>query len=962
MVYKIAVTSVKKLSKGDHVILNSQHYLVDSVELESKTFSAYTVNRDNKQVDWYEELSKNRTLHVITCSEHLEPSDSAAVLQRASVELKRKTVWQGSDFFVTAVKCGRAHAVDMECVLDADVAITGCKLITPNERVKEGDHLMFDDKKNATHSVLVYKCLDHTQVTVHPPVDEGEVIDLTTIPEVFRVDYSQSLPADEVLIRGKSKQGTKLLKKSHSNGHNSFVTWTKTGKEIPLSSDFIKTKFTVERLQTTDEVKPGDHIMEYSDSKRRHFMAVDRIEKSMYTVIFCQAGGLICEQAVDFDCTELYRIVYPRDSISNHEAVERAKAQLGQWKHSPWDQMTFIMQAKSVSSECQITVTHIKRVIAKTDKVCEGDHLILKRTQNPSQMHTVQVVQWMDNMIVTVKPPLDKSNLLNLKNYEEIHKIECRHDPKRAGAFSGSSTDSLSLLDFMNNRFGLEYIHSLSQVCVGDYIIDYENYKHFIVTEVVKRSVFKVEFSGGDSATLDLNSRQLHRLVQIQKSQSAHRATALQAKLEIGQQMSIRWDQLLVSIQSKSYMKPMSKSQVTSFSQLKLGDYLVVAPRMGHSHHYIVAFIGLPDTCTAIECHQGKVLQVALSPPERDKYPKYYRLNYEPGMCISAKESVMLALSLVDKKFARKSFVHFLKTKEEGTEIESSVEVDSKTLHAKDTSFSRTEIAHFSELCIGDYLIKEQRMTMSHHYIIISISSSGNCTAVECYQGKISKVQFPLTSALQEKHSKFYRINYDQKSCISVDVSIKTALLLVDKSFVHLLKTDEEDAEIDEHSIEVAATAAHNYAIPQYIKPVNSLADIHGGDHIVYTVTKPPFHPIYCSALVLETRTEETGEIDFITLEKSGLVTKKFDFSFLSGLGKVIYQGCPLSQNNAMIRAKQASQFEKVENYHEDHNNSHHFVTRIKTGKESSLMEILRIFVKSDDQSKLDNKYRYRYH
>ena len=961
ILYKKAVKSTNELNRGDHVMLDSQHYLVDRIVDKNSTFSAYTVNMQTNRVCWHEDLPWNHTLHVITCSEHPDSIESTDAYERAGEEFKRETLWDSSDLFVTAMRCGRSHSSDLECILDHDVSVTGCSPITPEETINEGDHLLINSLKNTLHSVLVFKCLNHTQVTVCPPVDSSNVLDLTTYPEVHRVNYSSSLPAKDVLARARSKYGLKLLQQNPVSNHSLFATWAKIGKEESLPENIVKSKFTVERLLSSDHIKVGDHIVERIDSKRKHFLVCDKSREyaCTYTVVFCSPGGLVCEQSVTFDCSELYRIVYLQDSVTSSEAVERARAQVGQWKHSPWDRMMFIMQAKSVDNRCQATITHITKIIlAEEERVYEGDHLILKRGQNT--LYSTLVVEWINCKRVVVVPPVENCEEINLSNYPEVYRIE----------YSGNSSMTdikkrvLSISEIANAIFAIECISVTDQIKVGDHLVEKLEhrlrFKHYVVSSVNKKS-FTIVYGqcGSISEEIvtedDMSDKRVYRLVALQSYPSAI-CTMESAKKSSGK--SIHWDQFLFDIfQTKSSCKkPTSKSQIISLSQLQLGDYVTVIPNKFHtqrSRHYIVADVKLPDTCSAVECYQGNVSleDLNLKQINPDKYPKYFRFNYEPGTCHQAEKSLALALSLMDKKFTEASFVHFLKTNQESIEIETGRRVH----NGRDSRIpiSRNEITDFSQVRLGDYLVKEQRGAMPHHCLVTAVSSSGVCTAVELYQGKFSK--FNLTTPQKEKQAKYYCMNYKPDVCVPVIDSVKMALLLVDKNFVHLLKTDEEDAEIDEDSIKLSTTVAHNYAIPQYIKPVDSVADIHGGDHIVYSVTRPPFHPIYCSALVLEVNQDgESDEISFLTLEKSGLVEKTFSFKLLVNVGKVIYQGCTSSDETTVCRGKQALR-DKCEGHHDKFNNGHHFVVRLKAGKESSLTDLINIFVDSTKHGEYEN-------
>ena len=953
--YKRIAQSTKELHPGDHVMLRSKHYLIDSITGE-KTFSVYTVNEEN-QVEWLEELKWSHMVQIfiIDCPQHQGAIDSDTALKQAAEELKRKSRWEGSDFFITAMKCGREHTINKDCIISHDITIEKCTRITPEIEVNKGDHLVFNDLKNITHSVLVTKCFDHTQVTVKPPVEEGEILDLTTYPEVFRVDYSHNLPAEETVIRGCCKHGTELIQKQSPDGHSMFVSWAKTGKGIPLPSDLIKTKFASESLQVTKDIQVGDHIVECTQSRRRHYMVTQKDSKhNTFTVIFCQAGGLVHEESIDFNCKELYRIVYLEGSLSCHDAIERAKSQVGEWKQSPWDQMLFIIRAKAGEDECSISVSNCK-LVSLDDKLSKGSHLICKTSRNI--LHSFLVVNYTDHKRVEVKPCIGGSKEQDLTVYPEVYQIKYGDSSTPKQPTSPEELLSLPLQDFIKAKFALECVTTANDIQIGDHliIIEYPSFKHIIISGHKKRSVYTVVFSCRDGdpkeEIMDMSNKQLYRVIHLQKSGQSVADLMKVAKSRVGQKKCIQWDQLLYSMESKSCKNPTSKCQINSLSQLQLGDYVISEPRIGHSHHYLIVFIAAPGICTAIEAHQGKIVQVNLTQPESGKYPMYYRVIYKPGICVPAKESVDLALSLVGKKFSRRDFIHFLKTNElEHPDLSQEHE------NPLSGSTSRSEITDFSQLQLGDYLVKEPVVGVSRHYIIVSIASTGNYTAVECFQGKLSKVI--LTLSHQEKHSKYYLVNYP--SSVSVEESMKKALLLVDKNFVHFLKTYEEDSEIDEKSLELAtAGAMHSIASPQYIEPIASINDLNAGDHIIYSTAKPPLRPVYCSGLVLAVATNGKKEIDVITLEREGCLQKQINVDIVMNLGKVVYQGCHFSDTNVTIRGRQALQFKDKEKFHEEFNNSHHFVTRMKAGRESSLSELLRIFVKTTKEgNSINKKYR----
>ena len=122
--------------------------------------------------------------------------------------------------------------------------------------------------------------------------------------------------------------------------------------------------------------------------------------------------------------------------------------------------------------------------------------------------------------------------------------------------------------------------------------------------------------------------------------------------------------------------------------------------------------------------------------------------------------------------------------------------------------------------------------------------------------------------------------------------------------------------------------------VPLYHVPVGEITDLQCGDHILYQVCREPYRACYRSALVL---TVEEARIHVVMNSTDGVKEEWFD-SF-EDLYVVKYSDC-YSNDEAVRRAMQRLEWE--ENcYHCLYNNSHHFVTLAKTGRENPLTEII---------------------
>jgi len=121
--------------------------------------------------------------------------------------------------------------------------------------------------------------------------------------------------------------------------------------------------------------------------------------------------------------------------------------------------------------------------------------------------------------------------------------------------------------------------------------------------------------------------------------------------------------------------------------------------------------------------------------------------------------------------------------------------------------------------------------------------------------------------------------------------------------------------------------------VPLYHVPVSKISDLQPGDHILYQVCRAPYRACYRSALVV---TVEEADIYVVMNSSDGVKEEQLKYS--KHLYKVNYSHCNYTNDEAIQRAKQRFS-EKC--YHCLYNNSHHFVTLAKTGRENPLTEII---------------------
>lgn len=440
MLTKVPIESVSDLHIGDHVLIDSQHYIIQHIEIEHKTFMAYTITKHGNV-----ELISREKMHNYTKSKKFridyEPQssvcDTTQTLDMAKEEMHKKSKWKRSDQFVTFMKCGTKHVIDDRCFMSHDVDMVGSTRVSPYVSVDNGDHLLIRDTHNPEifHSVLVSNFVTETEVVITPPittsiVDEShkqEMIDLGTYPEVYRVNYSHSLQLADVIERAKSTDGERiLLKLKNTNNYGPFVTWAKTGKEmeVPVQQLIMKQQVAAvhplqyRKILSPHEIQLGDHLVQYQWLKRyrEHLLvtelSADRENPTRIKVIHC-SHMCIKEEVWELDPNsaknDIYRIQY-QDELPTELTLKRAQSCLGQHKLSPLARMWFVRWAKTGSKD-GIEVDFLRNVckpVTKSRIACftqlnPGDYLVEGNHHDKSTLNKIRFYH--HYLVVSVESP-----------------------------------------------------------------------------------------------------------------------------------------------------------------------------------------------------------------------------------------------------------------------------------------------------------------------------------------------------------------------------------------------------------------------------------------------------------------------------------------------------------------------------------------------------------------------------
>ena len=377
VLFKVLVKDLNKVNPADHIVIKGQHFLIKSVHIQNGTFSAYTVSEPSLRLpfvknpvsvvskEWQTHSSESVMAYRIDyCSQQHRCLDSREILERAEEERICGTKWKCSQGFVCKIKCNTEHYFDDRCLISDDVHAVSCTEVTPLITIKEGDHLILMNRKDETkhRSVLVYKSIDAATMDIMPPLDLTESSGITnpiaheTINLkdylVYRINYSQSLPSEDILQRAKSDSARDILAK-HNAIPDYFVSWTKTGKELPISEASLRELLKrpkiaeirpvrYESILSPDEIQVGDHlftnhILDIVDYKlpRSHFIVVERnnrIVNPVFNVIHFSKGVLV-EAEHEFNPritdgnSQVYRVIYPEE-FPGELAVKRIRSML----------------------------------------------------------------------------------------------------------------------------------------------------------------------------------------------------------------------------------------------------------------------------------------------------------------------------------------------------------------------------------------------------------------------------------------------------------------------------------------------------------------------------------------------------------------------------------------------------------------------------------------------------------
>ena len=401
---KVSITDLKKVKEGDHIMADTQHYLVASTDTALHTFTGYTCRKGKvvkeNHTCTFDEVDKGERKLKEQSIVYEDSLSSREAITNAEKELEQgewtdrdKSDKFGSDKFVTKIKTGKKYSFNEQCLF-AEKNEFSCTRIGPGIAVDEGDHLVVKDKYGNYQSVLVLKHAGQSTFIVTPDLNSEDlkrygIVKFEEDTEVYRINYKQSLPVDDVFRRAMSDRGFEVLTDCKSE-LSKFVAWTKTGRKEGIDVLQLKSQiaqlcpFQRKKILCVDEMQVGDHLIRAYRTYWWHFMVteVHPSDPFKFKTIYCNNNHISeTEETLDPSKNDVYRIVYP-ESLPVATAIERARSKLGTY-FSPLGRMWFVRWAKT-GSEDGIEVDFLlnNAMPASKSRICTfaqlnpGDYLV----------------------------------------------------------------------------------------------------------------------------------------------------------------------------------------------------------------------------------------------------------------------------------------------------------------------------------------------------------------------------------------------------------------------------------------------------------------------------------------------------------------------------------------------------------------------------------------------------------
>jgi len=224
--FRQQVKNITEIQPGQHLLIKKkipQHLLVKSCNSGKNEFTAFKEENGKIAKIAMEFPTHNTTILEISYDKEvcsvasadvtIQNAENAAKHADINAQQRATSSQMHSSHFVTEMKTGRQLTVDESCLLSNDVAPIGLTPITSHVALDEGDHIAVEfDENQFNHGIVLRNMGPNLLLTIpnlsgDPTVPTGFIYPTTSGPRVFRVNYDQSVPADETKERACNVKG-----------------------------------------------------------------------------------------------------------------------------------------------------------------------------------------------------------------------------------------------------------------------------------------------------------------------------------------------------------------------------------------------------------------------------------------------------------------------------------------------------------------------------------------------------------------------------------------------------------------------------------------------------------------------------------------------------------------------------------------------------------------------------------
>ena len=700
---KVPTESLDDVHPGDHLMVSSSHWLVESVSCSNKTYTAYTYS--GGKVTRKEQIWKPDTFRVdYGGGADIQPAETA--IKNAIDECMYHSKWAHSDEFVTMMKTGQKHRVDWQCPLvegtqPAAISLTPFtkSKIHSLEDIYPGDHIMITSwVRQAKHLLIVDTYIKGNKYVAFTTNGSGKIERVSekwSSKGWFRISYHGNVHSTLV-------SPVEAIEKAEKENHkwvssDGFVTMMKTGKCYSLAQQclFSPDNNIVGYTPVTPDtaVDEGDHII-LRDALNMYnsVFLYKNVTDSIFAIMPSMSDQDPLYGEVDLAGYQAYRVNY-KESLPPEQAQIRACSEKGEklLRENLHDPSAFISWAKT----------------GKQISVSPGDVGIVATQEKGLPRKPQQIAQ------------------LRPWWYEKI-----------------ISTDDIQVGDHLIRSHLPYWFHCM----VTERDINPVDHTEFKIIYQFRTAVEEKE------ASLDPSKEKLYR---IKYPETLPAVTAIEkARSKLGERsfsttirmQFVRWaktgsEEGIEVDFLKNETLPVSKSRIWSFGQLNQGDYLVKPGKSWfpeRTHHYLVTEVHSPTTCLALESWSpsGMVGRVIETTVFFEMSHEFYRINYNCGTCFTNEVAIRKAESFKGHSTAenvwsdinRQKFVNFVKTGESEAIDESKLQDDRLLL-------PRRKVESASELKPGDHIERPVNSAVleklcSHHMIVTKVVNKRRCKVI----------------------------------------------------------------------------------------------------------------------------------------------------------------------------------------------------------------------------------------